>query len=315
MQFASVDDLREKLIRGQITNIPQELSIGDTQYKRISIDPTLDLRFSELVGEKKDKRPLILYSIKDRNTTAKEKAIALVWHVTPGLRIIPSAVVPIENIRRQLQIHQGKEHLIHTEAEEKGANNNAIGLTAQVTFIGLSDKPLLARVDTGASMSSLHADEWQVDENTKRVLFTNKELSDKNITMPLDTHVPVKTPDGKDGGVEYRPVVSFNIKIGDKILKNVLFNLNKRAHMGQPVLLGANALQQGKFVVDPTMESEENEIDWGYIAEQIEEYIKQQPVNEEQEKPSAQAIYEIMLNSDISFSDLMRYIKTEVTKT
>ena len=155
------------------------------------------------------------------------------------------------------------------EAEEQKQADNVIGDSALIKITNFpSSRPLKGKVDTGATVSSLHADRWKLNRDTGKVEFVSKELSPNVITMDLADQHAIKTP---DGGVEYRPVISLNIKVGEKLLTDVMFNLNDRGHMDFPILIGQNVLEKGKFLIDPRMnESEDEDIDWDTLREAIE---------------------------------------------
>lgn len=135
---------------------------------------------------------------------------------------------------------------------------NEIGSTVEVKFTNISNNTVLTgKVDTGADISSLHATEYRIGDN--RVTFTCPELSNNNITVPLITQQAVKS---SDGGQEYRPVIALNVKINDKLMTNVEFNLNDRGNMKFPVLIGKNILVKGGFKIDPRLDEnvEEDEL-------------------------------------------------------
>ena len=77
----------------------------------------------------------------------------------------------------------------------------------------------------------------------------------KKYKMTMQDKQAIKTA---DHGVEYRPVVKFNIKINGLVLNDIMVNLNDRSNMDYPLLIGKNILHHGKFLIDPQMES----IDW-----------------------------------------------------
>ena len=138
----------------------------------------------------------------------------------------------------------------NTQANQPKENPNEIGSAVDMYVTSLpGSKGLRGKIDTGADISSLHADEIHVNNNM--VTFTNKKLSPNSLTVPLLTKQAVRTA---DGGVEYRPVVSLNIKIGNKLLKQIEFNLNDRSSMEYPVLIGKNILTKGSFLINPKLD-------------------------------------------------------------
>lgn len=144
------------------------------------------------------------------------------------------------------------------------SQQQVIGDTVEVSFSYFSNsKPIRGKVDTGADVCSLHVSKWNSSNN--RVTFVAPHLSNNTITAPLSDNQAVKSA---DGGVEYRPVVEFDITINGKELRKVAFNLNDRSQMEYPILIGQNALEQGKFLVNP---SATESIDWEQIKSLLNE--------------------------------------------
>jgi hypothetical protein len=182
---------------------------------------------------------------------------------------------------------------------------NLIGATAMMKVTSLSHSgELKCRVDTGATISSIHCDGWKV--NGESVTFTNKELSPNAITLPLITHQATKSSDGR---VENRPVIELNVRINGKVLQGMQFNLNNREHMEYPVLIGQNVLQKGKFLIDPSMVSEEGEddfeIDYDSLMEELEPLLLESADSTEKEEQT-RTVLEVLRESDITFSDFVK---------
>lgn len=126
-------------------------------------------------------------------------------------------------------------------------SKTTIGNTVDLAFTTLRTHAK-GKVDTGATTSSLDARGIRV--NGSRVTFTSPSLSSNAITLDLVGTQDVQSADS-DGST--RPVVALDVKINDVQLHDVHFNLNDRSSMDSPILVGQNALQQGHFLVDPTM--------------------------------------------------------------
>ena len=82
--------------------------------------------------------------------------------------------------------------------------------------------------------------------------------------------------------------------------------------MDQPVLIGQNLLQAGKFFVDPT-KKESLQFDWSNL-DQLIEACEVDAVAQVDNNAVAE-LYEKMLKSNVNFADLVRHIKGELTKT
>ena len=105
-----------------------------------------------------------------------------------------------------------------------------IGLTEKVTlFSPKGKKQYLARIDTGATKSSLDA-----------VLVAQLELG------PIVSSRMVKSAHGN----RLRPVIEAEIEIAGKRIKEK-FTLAERDHMNYKILIGQNILIKG-FLIDPS---------------------------------------------------------------
>ncbi len=111
-----------------------------------------------------------------------------------------------------------------------------------------------ARVDTGATTSSLHVEDWKIDGEAdrmvdnvgKRIQFRirNREGENQWLERRIVDISMIKTSEKQ----EQRYKVRMTLRCED-VEKRVLVSLNDRSHMNYRVLLGRNFLQ-GDFVVD-----------------------------------------------------------------
>ena len=113
------------------------------------------------------------------------------------------------------------------------AKKNEKGLIGQLEQIEIHSaegmtESVLARIDTGASISSL-----------------DLELAAKLQLGPIIGVKKIKSANG----VSMRPVVEANVSIGGKTIKGK-FTVFDRSHMRYRVLIGRNILK-GNFVIDP----------------------------------------------------------------
>lgn len=122
---------------------------------------------------------------------------------------------------------------------------NIIGNEVEVTFATMGNRKLAGKVDTGATTSSLHATNVRV--SGERVQFVCPDISTNAITMDLAGAQEVHSA---DGGGQQRPMVKFDIVINGQTMQGVIFNLNDRSNMDDPVLIGQNILQAGNFIID-----------------------------------------------------------------
>jgi hypothetical protein len=101
---------------------------------------------------------------------------------------------------------------------------------------------LLARIDTGAAISSLDARNLTIKGETAEFSLP-EEYGGRHIRLPIVKWMTVKSAEAK----EKRPVVMVELCIGSKRIQTQV-NLNDRSSVKHPLLIGRNTLKQG-FVV------------------------------------------------------------------
>lgn len=131
-----------------------------------------------------------------------------------------------------------------------------IGLREWVALPDLGVAGLRAKIDTGASTSSLHATEIVEFErdNQPWVRFTAHlgtlvQLRHRRCEAPL---VAIKTIKSSNGHTQVRYVVRTGLALGDRAWA-VDFTLTCRKAMRYRLLLGAKALVDGQLVVNPAL--------------------------------------------------------------
>ena len=104
-----------------------------------------------------------------------------------------------------------------------------IGLTEKVYVHSGSKKAVTAKIDTGATKSSI----------------------DTNLAAKLKLGPVIKSKLVKSAhGSKLRPIIEATIEIAGKIIKSE-FTLADRAHMKYRILIGQNILKHG-FLIDPS---------------------------------------------------------------
>lgn len=195
--------------------------------------------------------------------------------------------------------------------EDGDITDRIIADKVEVHFVNLPvASSITAKVDTGAEMCSLHAQDINIDRGQRVVSFFCPQLSKNKFTIPLEDQQAVKT----SGQTTYRPVIKATLKIKGKLLKDILINLNDRSDMNDPMLLGQNALQAGKFLVDPSIMKEASSLlttDF-FNALQFDTVTPpEQTVSDE----TVKKLYEALENvGDISVNDLIKLLRTQVLK-
>ena len=126
---------------------------------------------------------------------------------------------------------------------------DVIGTITDVTIKFMNDeKPIEARVDTGATHSSLNASDIELNDNTVKFRF-----GEYLYKFPLYRVSKVKTSD--NDAAEERPVIKVDMVINGIQVKNVELTLNDREHMTFNVLLGRSTLSSAGFLIDPSAQN------------------------------------------------------------
>jgi hypothetical protein len=198
------------------------------------------------------------------------------------------------------------------EAQQNAIEDRIIPDKVEVHFLNLPiSGSVIAKVDTGAEMCSIHAEQVQIDRGDRRVSFVCPQLSHSRLTVPMVDQQAIKTSGGQ---TTYRAVIQASIKVKGKVLKDIEINLNDRSEMEHPMLIGQNALEVGKFLIDPNIIKDAEELLTTDFLAELKNDIVTPPttsINEE----TAQKMYEAMTEvGDISVGDLMKLLRTQVLK-
>lgn len=199
-----------------------------------------------------------------------------------------------------------------TEADISAIEDRIIPDKVEVHFLNLPiSGSVIAKVDTGAEMCSLHAEQVQINRGEGTVTFVCPQLAHSRITAPMTDRQAIKT---SGGDTTYRAVITVSLKIKGKIMKDMQVNLNDRSEMDSPMLLGQNALQAGKFLIDPNIIKEGRQL----LSEEFVNELKKDVVVLPETKISeetAQKLYEALNEvGDIEIGKLMRLLRTQVLK-
>lgn len=129
---------------------------------------------------------------------------------------------------------------MHFAQEEK---KQVIGQTARV---GIEETALefVARVDTGAASTSLHAEEVQIQGGIVDFIAVNQDGARVPLRLPLAKTARVRN----SGGTKERVYVEMTVNHAGRT-KQVCVNLNDRSGLTYPLLLGRNWLED-EYVVD-----------------------------------------------------------------
>ncbi len=116
-----------------------------------------------------------------------------------------------------------------------------VGWKEAVRFPKIKLGPIVAKIDTGARTSALHADKIEV--RGRRVRFV---IAGKAYAAPLTGFRRVKSSNGIS---EMRAVIRATVQLGSIVMKTEM-SLTDRTDMDVPMLLGRNSIK-GFFVVHP----------------------------------------------------------------
>lgn len=195
--------------------------------------------------------------------------------------------------------------------EKEDLESRIIADKIEVHFLNMPvSSSLVAKVDTGAEMCSLNAQNIQVDRQNKTVSFVAPQLSNNTIKMNLADQQAVKT---SGGDTTYRAVISATLKINGKVLKDIQINLNDRSDMQDPMLIGQNALQPGNFLIDPNIIKEADQL----LTKEFLNILRGDLVvpSTTLTEETAQQLYEALTQvGDISIGDMMKLLRTQVLK-
>lgn len=297
-EFKTIDDLNLAFVSGKF-KLDSQVVVEGTSWSLFETSPYTIIECLH------DKHPMVVY-INENNSDV----LVFAWQTNSRGAIQPSGATTIHTKQGEALIKETPDELIiETDGEKITIRpDQLVGDVVRVSFTGLSNpKELQGKIDTGATVSSLHADNYKI--NGSQISFVCSPLSPNTITVPLKTQHAVKSP---DGGTVYRPVIELDVKINGKLLHGAMFNLNDRSNMEQPVLVGQNILQAGKFYVDPTRVEGVSRVDWNTLNEHANIVpLLCRNINED----VLNAFYAEMLESDITFKELIQHVRREVIKT
>jgi len=243
VEFRNLEELKQTFITGKFM-FPNDIYVSGVKYTS-NASSSYDIK--DLL--RKNYKMIWTYSTSNKEGAREQEldaVIAFLWGFTPNKTVmVPYDVRLTTKARANAPI---------TETSPDGeqvsiAKEKIVGDVVDVIITNLpGTKPMRGKIDTGADVSSLHIESFEIKNN--QVSFHTPELSDNKITTPVIEKQAVRLSNGE---VEYRPVIELNIKINNVYLTNCMFNLNDRGAMKYPMLIGQNVLEAGGFMVDPSI--------------------------------------------------------------
>lgn len=186
------------------------------------------------------------------------------------------------------------------EISNDESSSRTLGDTASIVFTSLGGNKIDGKVDTGATTSSMHADNIQL--NNGSVSFCCPYLSDNTITMDLHGSQDVLSA---DGGNNERPMVKLDIRINGVELPGVAFNLNDRSEMDCPILIGQNIIKTGQFVID--LNNSEDDVDQASTVGESIEIISE--AKSDRDKNILEAV-KILKDNNVTIFELVEFLRT-----
>jgi hypothetical protein len=121
-----------------------------------------------------------------------------------------------------------------------------LGYWEYIKIPGVTKKSIKAKCDTGATISSLHADEITLYKVNK-LQFVKFKIDSNSDFIDLKV-IEMRQVRSSNGEAQIRPVVLIPIEIGKKVFA-IDCTLSDRTPMTFPMLLGRSALS-GRYLVD-----------------------------------------------------------------
>jgi hypothetical protein len=130
--------------------------------------------------------------------------------------------------------------------------NSIIIGTAENVGMHEIDMVLPARIDTGAGMTSLHAEiidiKPGINGEADKILFNISDHSGNEKLLEKDIERWIRIKKKGPSGAIRRPVVMMNYCLGGKQLEGQT-NLANRSRFKYPLLIGRNVLKSGDYLV------------------------------------------------------------------
>jgi len=284
IQFNSVHELSEAFCMGQVSQLPESISVGDIEFTTHTLGTE-----SQLISDiNEDKMMVVIYE-------SSVQQLALVWKLGKALNMQPSGAYIIEKQAVKPTAKKEEEPVMGTHID--------INL---LSFNG--EQPINAKVDTGATVCSIHGEKIVIrnDPYSPETQVVDFVFNDKKYTMGLVQSQAVQTA---DGGVEHRPVVQFNVRYKDQTVENVLFNINDRSEMDSSVLIGMNLLKELDIKIDPTLEAVDSQLT-AFDHSDIRSQLREMSTLNEYTDSRVHRLYQTLLEyDDVTWIDILQHVK------
>lgn len=311
MNFASIQEVEQHFKSGKFQSIPQQLSVGGVVYR---YSDSTEFGWEEIISNKR--KAMSAFHVHPNNenmakfnqvvssdpddTQTHQKMIVMLWGATRQLQMVPAATRFITSHRKDQVGIRGIREGIDISYQEN------------ITIHNINDnQPFPCKIDTGADMCSLHAENISI--NGDEVTFS---IGGKKYRMPIAGKQTVKQA---DSGVEERPTVKFNVELAGQTISDVECNLNDRSHMDSPMLVGKNLLSKADFTIntygtDDGMSESLTQDDWDHIATLFEDVEVPELTESVVSDAEVESVIRMMLESNCSLRDVIYHIKQDSLK-
>jgi len=126
-------------------------------------------------------------------------------------------------------------------------SNKPLGLIETITFEELG--PIEAKIDSGnGAYNVLHG--VNIKHDNDQVTFDT--VNDKQITKPVVEFIDINVGSGPDGEptIDNRPVVEFDIEMGDEKYPKTKFSIGSREGNDYKILVGKEFIEQLGGLID-----------------------------------------------------------------
>ena len=135
---------------------------------------------------------------------------------------------------------------------KKKREKKVVGWKEQVALPDLKIKSVIAKIDTGANLATIDADDikFVTRKDVKYVKFTVKKRNNtvRKTSAPLAGFKRIKS---SNGDIERRPYIKTDLLM-DGITKNIELTLTDRGPMDYTMLIGRKALGR-RWMVNPSI--------------------------------------------------------------
>lgn len=156
----------------------------------------------------------------------------------------------LEQLKREFAKFYVEDFMI-----DKKNEHDLVGWKESVCLTKFKLHHIRAKIDTGAKTSALHADdiEFIIVRGLKYVKFhyTDDEGHRHVLKSELIEERVIKSSNGEK---TIRPVIKTDIKMGRKTF-GIVVTLINRNMMGYKMLIGRDALKDGKFIINPAKQN------------------------------------------------------------